>query len=52
MSLKRTFWWALIAFVIFYVVKYPDDAADTVRSAGEGIGHGFDKFAEFLKQLG
>ena len=52
MTLKRTAWWLLIAFVVFYIVKYPDEAADTVRSIGENIGEGFDKIAEFVRELG
>lgn len=51
MTLKRTLGWLLIAFVIFYVIKYPDQAADTVHSIGTGIGDGFDKVAQFVREL-
>lgn len=52
MALKRTVSWLLIAFVIFYVVKYPEQAADSVHSIGENIGEGFDKIAQFVRELG
>ena len=51
MTLKRLFWGLLIAFVVFYVVKYPDQAANTTKSIGQGIGDGFDKIAEFIRSL-
>lgn len=51
MTLKRTLWWLVIAFVVFYVLKYPDQAADTVHGIGTGIGDGFDKIAEFVRNL-
>jgi hypothetical protein len=51
MSWKRLWWGLLIAFVIFYVVKYPDEAASTVKSVGTGIGDGFDKIVEFIQGL-
>lgn len=51
MTLKRVWWGLAIAFVVFYVVKYPDQAANTVHSIGSGIGDGFDKIAEFVRNL-
>lgn len=51
MTLKRVWWGLALAFVVFYVVKYPDQAADTVHSLGSGIGDGFDKIAEFVRNL-
>jgi hypothetical protein len=51
MTLKRLFWGLAIAFLIFYVVKYPDQAAQTTKSIGTGLGQGFDKIAEFIKSL-
>jgi hypothetical protein len=51
MTLKRTLGWLLIAFLVFYVIKYPEQAANTVHNIGAGIGDGFDKIAEFVRQL-
>lgn len=51
MSWKRLWWGLVIAFVVFYIVKYPDQAADTVHSIGATIGEGFDKIAEFVRNL-
>jgi hypothetical protein len=40
-----------IAFLIFFVVHSPTDAAIVVRSIGHGIGHGFERMSEFIQKL-
>ncbi|MDR1998571.1 MAG: hypothetical protein LBQ06_01320 [Frankiaceae bacterium] len=51
MDLKRVWQGLSIAFLVFFVVKYPDQAASTVRSIGVGIGNGFDKIVQFFQSL-
>jgi hypothetical protein len=44
---KKVLTWALVAFLVFFVVSRPTAAAQVVKSLGNGIlgiGHGFSDF--------
>jgi hypothetical protein len=44
---KKVLTWALVAFLVFFVVSRPTAAADVVKSIGSGIlglGRGFSDF--------
>jgi hypothetical protein len=40
-----------IAFLIFFVITSPTDAAAVVHSLIHGFGHAFSSFTEFVKKL-
>jgi hypothetical protein len=40
-----------IAFLIFFVVHSPADAAVVAKSIANGIGHGFERMSEFIQKL-
>ena len=48
---QKLAWIALIAFLIFFVINSPTDAADIVKSAQHAISHGFNSMATFLKSF-
>jgi hypothetical protein len=44
---KNVLTWVLVAFLVYFVARRPDTAADVVRSLGSGlmvIGQGFGDF--------
>lgn len=41
----------LIAFLIFFVVNSPTDAAAVVKSIQHLLGHGFASISEFVRSL-
>ncbi|MEW2357907.1 MULTISPECIES: hypothetical protein [Thermomonosporaceae] len=51
MPAKKYFTWAAAAFVAFYVIKQPDGAAGSVRSAAEGIASAAGAMATFVTEL-
>lgn len=51
MNLKKVLWFAFLAFIVFFVVQSPNDAADIMRSIGHGISHAYNKIAEFVRDI-
>lgn len=51
MAAKKVVTWVAIAFVAFYLVTNPENAADLVRSAGSGIASLFDAVIRFLSSV-
>ena len=51
MSLKKVISWLVVAFVVFFVIKNPDDSADLVRSAGHALGNAASQLAAFVGSL-
>jgi hypothetical protein len=49
---KKVVAWALVAFVLFYVIKFPDKSAECVRSAGDVLGTAVSQLAAFVGNLG
>jgi hypothetical protein len=43
--------WLLIAFLIFFVVNSPDDAAAVVKNIQHLLGHGFTSISEFIRSF-
>lgn len=48
---KKILIWALVAFLIFYLVTNPDNASSIVRGIAGGIAGGFRGVGEFLSGL-
>ena len=51
MSLKKVISWLVVAFVVFYVIKYPDNSAAFVKSAGQALGNAASGLANFVGSL-
>jgi hypothetical protein len=49
--LKKVLTWLAVAFVVFYVIQRPDDAAGIVRSAGAALGDAAQSLSTFVGQL-
>ena len=41
----------LIAFVIFFIVNSPADAAAVVKNIQHLLGHGFNSISEFIRSF-
>ena len=48
---KKVLTWVAIAFALFYVLSAPDDAANAVKSAGNGLRNAADAIAAFFNAL-
>ena len=48
---KKTGLLLLIAFLIFFVVNSPADAAAVVKNTQHVLGHGFDSLSEFIRSF-
>ncbi|MDQ4145785.1 MAG: hypothetical protein M3198_18970 [Actinomycetota bacterium] len=55
MNLKRLLWFLLLAFLVFFLVQAPGEAARLVKITGEYAGEWFstaaESFTKFLKSL-
>lgn len=49
---KKIAIWALIAFLVFYLVTQPTQAAGIVSGIAGGIAGGFEGVGRFLSSLG
>jgi hypothetical protein len=49
--LNRIIGWALVAFIVFYLLTNPAGAAGVVHSALDGLRHAGDSLARFFNQL-
>ncbi len=53
--LKTALWWLLVAFLIFFIVSAPGEAARIVRATGENAGDWFttaaNAFTTFFSRL-
>ena len=49
--LKKVLTWLAVAFVVFYVIQRPEDAAGIVRSAGSALGDAADSLSSFVGSL-
>jgi len=50
-SVKKIITWLVVAFVVFFVIKNPDDSANLVRSAGQALGNAATQLATFVGSL-
>jgi hypothetical protein len=51
MSFKRLLWLLLLAFMLFFVVQSPAQAAEVVRSTGQALGDWLGTLAEALSRF-
>ncbi|MGY1604170.1 hypothetical protein [Geodermatophilus sp. SYSU D00815] len=51
MNLKKVVTWLVVAFVVFYVIKFPENSAEFVRSAGDALGNAASSLADFVGSL-
>ena len=49
--LKKVLAWLAVAFVVFYVIQRPEDAAGIVRSAGAALGDAASSLSTFVGSL-
>jgi hypothetical protein len=49
--LKKVLTWLAVAFVVFYVIQRPEDAAGIVRSAGSALGDAAASLSAFVGSL-
>jgi hypothetical protein len=49
--LKKVLSWLVVAFVIFYIIQRPEDAATIVRSAGSALADAATSVAAFVGSL-
>lgn len=50
-NLKKVITWLVVAFVIFYVIRAPDQSAQFVRNAGHALGSAASSLAAFVGSL-
>jgi ABC-type uncharacterized transport system permease subunit len=50
-SVKKVIIWLVVAFVVFYVIKFPDNSAAFVKSAGQALGNAASSLADFVDSL-
>lgn len=48
---KKIVTWLVIAFVVFYVIRSPDQSAQVVRNAGHALGAAASSLATFVGSL-
>ena len=51
-NLKGIIAWLVLALVVLYVIDSPGDAAQFVRSAGDGLGNAASALVSFVGSLG
>jgi large-conductance mechanosensitive channel len=51
LGVKKVIAWLVIAFVVFYVVKQPDNSARLVREAGQALGDAASSLATFVGSI-
>jgi hypothetical protein len=49
--LKKVLTWLAVAFVVFYIIQRPEDAAGIVRSAGAALGDAATSLSAFVGSL-
>ena len=49
--MKKVGTWALVAFLVFYVVSQPTQAAQMVRRLGDGVMSIANGFGSFISNL-
>ncbi len=51
MTLKKLVFYLLIAFVVFFVIQWPGEAAKMAKGAGDWLSTAFYAFSRFVKSL-
>jgi hypothetical protein len=52
MNVKKIIGLLLIAFVVFYLVTNPDNAANIVSSIGRGLRSAAESLSKFVQSIG
>jgi large-conductance mechanosensitive channel len=50
-NLKKVITWLILAFVIFYIIRSPENSATIVRNAGHALGDAASSLAAFVGSL-
>lgn len=50
-NLRKVVTWVIVAFVVFYVIRAPDQSAQLVRNAGHALGDAASSLATFVGSL-
>jgi large-conductance mechanosensitive channel len=50
-NLKKVVTWLVVAFVVFYVIQAPEQSAQIVKNAGQGLGDAASSLANFVGSL-
>jgi large-conductance mechanosensitive channel len=50
-NLKKVITWLIVAFVVFYIIRAPDQSAQLVRNAGHALGTAASSLAAFVGSL-
>jgi large-conductance mechanosensitive channel len=50
-NLKKVIGWLIVAFLVFYVIKFPENSAEFVRGAGSTLGTAASSLADFVGSL-
>lgn len=48
---KKVAWWTVGVFVAFFLITQPASAANSVKTAAHGLGHGFSSVITFFGTL-
>jgi hypothetical protein len=48
---KKVIIWLVVAFLVFYLMSQPVQAAKAVRGAGDGLAHAAHQLAAFFTNL-
>lgn len=51
MNLKKIVALLLIAFVVFYVLSFPEESSGIIRSTVDALGDAASNFATFVKSI-
>jgi large-conductance mechanosensitive channel len=51
LNLRKVVTWVIVAFVVFYVIRAPDQSAQLVRNAGHALGDAASSLATFVGSL-
>ena len=48
---KKTLFWLVIAFAVFYLISQPSSAAGAIKGAASGVGAAFTSIITFFTTL-
>jgi hypothetical protein len=48
---KKVLTWLVVAFLVFYLLSQPVEAAKAVRGVGDGLAHAASQLAAFFTNL-
>lgn len=51
MKIKKVIGLLLLGFVVFYVLSFPEDSSNIIRSTVDALGDAASNFATFVKSI-